>query len=75
MEKGNDDIQQAVVAAAEHEADLGKEFAGHEADLGAWTKTKEELGTRVLIATKMARFVALSQFCKDTPRREEEERH
>jgi nucleoprotein TPR len=45
IDKGNSDIEQAEADVAEADAEakaLAKEIAGHEADIGAWTKTKEE---------------------------------
>lgn len=45
IERGNADIEQAEANVAEADAEakaLAKEIAGHEADIGAWTKTKEE---------------------------------
>lgn len=45
IEKGNADIEQAEADVAEADAEaksLAKEIAGHEADIGTWTSTKEQ---------------------------------
>jgi len=45
IEKGNADIEKAEADVAEADAEaksLAKEIAGHEADIGTWTSTKEQ---------------------------------